>query len=213
MATSRLAATTAGAAAALSATGTSSRPLLPPSPSHLPLRRQLLPLCRLRVTFSTIITTTRSRRLLAALDDFEVEDVVDYEIDAPVDDEDEDDMRDYDLELEPAGAGSAFVPVPLHSSSIGSRAAVDAADSGGEVETVVDYKINEDEFHRLRLHTCDFFIRKAPDPDNDVFDFSEVGLTALCCIACLVECLIACFRAGFVVAISYNPNLDSLNPD
>jgi hypothetical protein len=41
-------------------------------------------------------------------------------------------------------------------------------------DTVVDYSVNEDEFHKIRLLHCDFFIRKVPDPDDDVFDFREV---------------------------------------
>lgn len=44
-------------------------------------------------------------------------------------------------------------------------------------ETVVDYRINEDEFHKISLLHCDFFIRKPPDPDNNVFDFREMYVT------------------------------------
>ncbi|KAL2334634.1 hypothetical protein Fmac_015847 [Flemingia macrophylla] len=42
---------------------------------------------------------------------------------------------------------------------------------GWDSDTVVDYKINEDEFHKISL--LDFFIRMPPDPDNDVYDFRE----------------------------------------
>lgn len=45
---------------------------------------------------------------------------------------------------------------------------------GWNSDTVVDYKINEEEFHKISLVDCDFFIRKPPDPDNDVYDFREV---------------------------------------
>ena len=45
---------------------------------------------------------------------------------------------------------------------------------GTEVE-LVDYKIKEEEFHKLKLFECDFFIRKVPDEDDDMFDFREVG--------------------------------------
>ncbi|CAN7034814.1 unnamed protein product [Brassica rapa subsp. trilocularis] len=38
---------------------------------------------------------------------------------------------------------------------------------------VVYYRINEDEFHKISLLDCDFFIRKPPDPENDVYDFRE----------------------------------------
>ncbi|CAN6880989.1 unnamed protein product [Brassica oleracea] len=42
---------------------------------------------------------------------------------------------------------------------------------------VVDYRINEDEFHKISLLDCDFFIRKPPDLDNDVYDFREMYVT------------------------------------
>ena len=45
---------------------------------------------------------------------------------------------------------------------------------GWDSDMVVDYRINEDEFHKISLLHCDFFIRKPPDPDNDVYDFREV---------------------------------------
>lgn len=43
-----------------------------------------------------------------------------------------------------------------------------------EAETMVDYRINEEEFHKISLLDCDFFIRKSPDSDDDVYDFREV---------------------------------------
>ncbi|KAK1266911.1 hypothetical protein QJS04_geneDACA009107 [Acorus gramineus] len=48
---------------------------------------------------------------------------------------------------------------------------------GWESETVVDYKINEEEFHKISLLHCDFFIRRPPDPDNNVYDFREMYVT------------------------------------
>ncbi|KAL5714508.1 PLASTID TRANSCRIPTIONALLY ACTIVE protein 6 [Ranunculus cassubicifolius] len=48
---------------------------------------------------------------------------------------------------------------------------------GWDSEMVVDYRINEDEFHKISLLDCDFFIRKPPDPDNDVYDFREMYVT------------------------------------
>lgn len=48
---------------------------------------------------------------------------------------------------------------------------------GTDSETVVDYRINEDEFHKISLLHCDFFIRKPPDPDNNVYDFREMYVT------------------------------------
>ncbi|KAG6494157.1 hypothetical protein ZIOFF_049176 [Zingiber officinale] len=52
---------------------------------------------------------------------------------------------------------------------------------GWESETVVDYRINEEEFHKIRLFHCDFFIRNPPDPDDNVYDFREASsLLSLC---------------------------------
>lgn len=51
------------------------------------------------------------------------------------------------------------------------------ANQGWDSEMVVDYRINEDEFHKISLLDCDFFIRKPPDPDNDVYDFREMYVT------------------------------------
>ncbi|XP_042410323.1 PLASTID TRANSCRIPTIONALLY ACTIVE protein 6, chloroplastic-like [Zingiber officinale] len=48
---------------------------------------------------------------------------------------------------------------------------------GWESETVVDYRINEEEFHKIRLFHCDFFIRNPPDPDDNVYDFREMYVT------------------------------------
>ncbi|KAL3845492.1 hypothetical protein ACJIZ3_002895 [Penstemon smallii] len=48
---------------------------------------------------------------------------------------------------------------------------------GWDSEIIVDYRINEDEFHKICLLDCDFFIRKPPDPDNDVYDFREMYVT------------------------------------
>lgn len=45
---------------------------------------------------------------------------------------------------------------------------------GWDSEKIVDYRINEEEFHKISLLDCDFFIRKPPDPDDDVYDFREV---------------------------------------
>ncbi|KAK9757502.1 hypothetical protein RND81_01G166500 [Saponaria officinalis] len=48
---------------------------------------------------------------------------------------------------------------------------------GWDFDTVVDYRINEDEFHKFQLFDCDFFVRKPHDPDNDVYDFREMYVT------------------------------------
>ncbi|WZZ80747.1 hypothetical protein YC2023_101319 [Brassica napus] len=41
---------------------------------------------------------------------------------------------------------------------------------------VVDYRINEDEFHKISLLDCDFFIRKPPDPENERYGERESSL-------------------------------------
>ncbi|KAK6792125.1 hypothetical protein RDI58_011206 [Solanum bulbocastanum] len=48
---------------------------------------------------------------------------------------------------------------------------------GWDSEKIVDYRIKEEEFHKICLFDCDFFIRKPPDPDNDVYDFREMYVT------------------------------------
>ncbi|WCJ44429.1 plastid transcriptionally active 6 [Euphorbia peplus] len=48
---------------------------------------------------------------------------------------------------------------------------------GWHSEKIVDYRIDEDEFHKFSLMDCDFFIRKPPDPDDDVYDFREMYVT------------------------------------
>lgn len=48
---------------------------------------------------------------------------------------------------------------------------------GEPAESIVDYKIDEEEFHKLSLQHCDFFIRKVPDQDDDVYDFREMYVT------------------------------------
>lgn len=48
---------------------------------------------------------------------------------------------------------------------------------GWDSEKIVDYRINEEEFHKICLLDCDFFIRKPPDPDDDVYDFREMYVT------------------------------------
>ncbi|KAI7756000.1 hypothetical protein M8C21_027552 [Ambrosia artemisiifolia] len=82
-----------------------------------------------------------------------------------------DNKRDYDVEYEEieaaaaAGGGDEGITM-VHSKSFVST-------QGWHSEQVVDYRINEDEFHKISLMDCDFFIRKPPDPDNDVYDFRE----------------------------------------
>lgn len=82
-----------------------------------------------------------------------------------------DNKKDYDVEYEPVG-GSGSVDADIAISMVDSKSFVDT--QGWDSEMVVDYKIDEDEFHKISLMECDFFIRKPPDPDSDVYDFREV---------------------------------------
>ncbi|KAL5145526.1 hypothetical protein HKD37_06G015546 [Glycine soja] len=96
-------------------------------------------------------------------------------------DEDEmeelDNKKDFDIEYDP------LVPAAAAASAAGDDdiAVVESksfvSTQGWHSDTVVDYKINEDEFHKICLVDCDFFIRKPPDPDNDVYDFREMYVT------------------------------------
>ena len=90
---------------------------------------------------------------------------------------DEEEMEEVDIDYEPLGAaatGSAFtgdddIEMVPSKSFISTQ--------GWDPEKVVDYRINEEEFHKISLFDCDFFIRKPPDPDNDVYDFREMYVT------------------------------------
>lgn len=83
------------------------------------------------------------------------------------DDEDDGDSRDFDTEYD----------MPMGDYVV-QESETFMSTEGVEEERVVDYKIDEDEFHKLSLYDCDFFIRKVPDQDNDVFDFREMYVTA-----------------------------------
>ncbi|KAK1629305.1 hypothetical protein QYE76_003620 [Lolium multiflorum] len=76
------------------------------------------------------------------------------------DDEDLDNEQDYDVDYDRLLA--PVKPRPQLSSAF---------------DTVVDYTVDEDEFHKISLLHCDFFIRKVPDPDHDVYDFREMYVT------------------------------------
>ncbi|KAJ9560323.1 hypothetical protein OSB04_005483 [Centaurea solstitialis] len=85
-------------------------------------------------------------------------------------DETEEFERDYDVEYETLLAGGDDSIAMVQSKSFVST-------QGWNSEVVVDYRINEDEFHKISLMDCDFFIRKPPDPDNNVYDFREMYVT------------------------------------
>lgn len=89
-------------------------------------------------------------------------------------DETEEFERDYDVEYETAvattrGGGDDGIAMVQSKSFVSTQ--------GWSSEVVVDYRINEDEFHKISLMDCDFFIRKPPDPDNNVYDFREMYVT------------------------------------
>jgi hypothetical protein len=105
-------------------------------------------------------------------DDFDPDDA-----DGADEDDDVDNEQDYDVDYDRFLAPVKPRP-PSFSAEEGDIAMV-AAESfvstqDSASDTVVDYTIDEDEFHKISLLTCDFFIRKVPDPDDDVFDFREV---------------------------------------
>lgn len=91
----------------------------------------------------------------------------DYDMDEDEGDE-VDNKKDYDVEYEPLVDGDDIAMI--HSKSFVST-------RGWDSEMIVDYRINEDEFHKISLLDCDFFIRKPPDPDNNVYDFREMYVT------------------------------------
>ncbi|OEL24167.1 hypothetical protein BAE44_0014813 [Dichanthelium oligosanthes] len=100
------------------------------------------------------------------------------------DDDDVDKEVDYDVDYDRLLAPVAGFPPPGPAALAGEEGdiAMVAADSfvstqDSASDTVVDYAVDEDEFHKIRLLHCDFLIRKVPDPDDDVFDFREMYVT------------------------------------
>ncbi|KAI3990991.1 hypothetical protein MKX01_026175 [Papaver californicum] len=93
--------------------------------------------------------------------------------------EEVDNKKDYDVEYE-----NLLTVSPFSTSSSGGdeiemseQSKSFVSTQGWDSEMVVDYRINEEEFHKICLLECDFFIRKPPDPDNDVYDFREMYVT------------------------------------
>ncbi|KAH9618718.1 hypothetical protein KSS87_002652 [Heliosperma pusillum] len=98
-----------------------------------------------------------------------------YEMDEDDEIEQVDNKKDYDTLFDPvsdsgSGIGDDVIQMGDESKSFVST-------QGWDFDLVVDYKIDEDEFHKFQLFDCDFFIRKPPDPDNDVYDFREMYVT------------------------------------
>ncbi|XP_020406967.1 uncharacterized protein [Zea mays] len=105
-------------------------------------------------------------------------------------DDDVDNEQDYDVDYDRLLAPVVKPPSPPGASaSPGEEGdiAMVAADSfvstrDSASDTVVDYAVDEDEFHKIRLLHCDFLIRKVPDPDDDVFDFREINNITCTCL-------------------------------
>lgn len=89
--------------------------------------------------------------------------------------EEVDNKKDYDVEYDPLAAAAAASSFSDDITMVQSKSFVYT--QGWDSEMVVDYRINEEEFHKISLFECDFFIRKPPDPDNDVYDFREVSFS------------------------------------
>ncbi|KAJ8773359.1 hypothetical protein K2173_028536 [Erythroxylum novogranatense] len=87
-----------------------------------------------------------------------------------------DNKKDYDVEYDPlAATGESDANGEEDIAMVDSKSFVST--QGWESEKIVDYRIDEEEFHKISLLDCDFFIRKPPDPDNDVYDFREMYVT------------------------------------
>ncbi|KAG6486161.1 hypothetical protein ZIOFF_054731 [Zingiber officinale] len=131
---------------------------------------------------NTRCTTQLNPPALSAADDDDAEaGATDYDMDKE-NVEELDNKKDYDIEYD------KILGVALVSSSADSPDDIEmvvvesfVSTQGWESETVVDYHINEEEFHKIRLFHYDFFIRKPPNLDDNVYDFREASsLLSLC---------------------------------
>ncbi|KAL8144100.1 hypothetical protein V2J09_017132 [Rumex salicifolius] len=165
---------------------------LPPKPPTLPLSTFSPPSSHLLSLSSPKLYSSKPLHYLSGADSRDFRAFVDdgdadsggnddYEMD---DDEAEevDNKKDFDVEYEPLLYSSSSFPA----SSTGAAADVEiemvqsksfVSTRGWDSDMVVNYRINEEEFHKISLMDCDFFIRKPPDPDNDVYDFREMYVT------------------------------------
>lgn len=96
-----------------------------------------------------------------------------YDMDEDEEVDEVDNKTDYDVEYEPLLFGSSSSSDDIEMVQTNNFVSTRGWDS----EMIVDYRINEEEFHKISLLDCDFFIRKPPDPDNDVYDFREMYVT------------------------------------
>ncbi|XP_002976643.2 uncharacterized protein LOC9649034 isoform X2 [Selaginella moellendorffii] len=130
---------------------------------------------------SVVVHRKRYRMQVGVGDDdlYSVEDVIDDQIESTLD------MLDEGADKTAEELLLGFGLPPPASAAAPVEAGPEAADGATEdrlesvvaAGTVVEYKINEDEFHKISLHECDFFIRKVPDPDDNVYDFREMYVT------------------------------------
>ncbi|KAK8624126.1 hypothetical protein V6N13_065480 [Hibiscus sabdariffa] len=148
---------------------------------HLHLNHSLLPFPSLRPkTLPSPLTPTLKPSFLVRVDDGDADagGPDDYDMDEE-EVEELDNKKDFDVEYDPlaatsvGAASSATVDVDIEITESKSFVSTQGWDS----DMVVDYRINEEEFHKISLMDCDFFIRKPPDPDNDVYDFREMYVT------------------------------------
>lgn len=166
---------------------------LPPSPIQMTLAK--LPSCstqpsphcyisllknpqisRQRISVSVLVSFRRPDfRVWADDGDGDSPDPDDYDIDEE-EVEELDNKKDFDVDYD-TGPGGLLVGDGVNDeiSLIQSKSFIST--QGWDSEKIVDYKINEDEFHKICLLDCDFFIRKPPDPDGDVYDFREMYVT------------------------------------
>ncbi|KAF4370065.1 hypothetical protein CsatB_005865 [Cannabis sativa] len=139
--------------------------------SSPPLKLKLNPLSRSPNNNSFVVRADEGDADGGGPDDYDMDDEELEEVD---------NKKDFDIEydtLTGATAASATIVVGADEdiSMVHSKSFVST--QGWDSEMVVDYRINEDEFHKISLFHCDFFIRKPPDPDNDVYDFREMYVT------------------------------------
>ncbi|ESQ34638.1 hypothetical protein EUTSA_v10007813mg [Eutrema salsugineum] len=151
----------------------------PPPSSSAATTQRLFPSFRTDGGFAPLkLKSRRGRSIIVKVDDVDADgggpdeyDMDDEEV------EEVDNKKDYDVEYDPlaaamaaaSGGGDGDIAFVQSKSFISTQ--------GWDSDMVVDYRINEDEFHKISLLDCDFFIRKPPDPDNDVYDFREMYVT------------------------------------
>ncbi|XP_054788289.1 PLASTID TRANSCRIPTIONALLY ACTIVE protein 6, chloroplastic isoform X2 [Prosopis cineraria] len=148
-----------------------------PPPSQSPLYAFSLPFKSHSILNPPVVASpsTRKNPFLVRSDDGDgdASGPDDYEMMDPDEMEEVDNKKDFEIEYDPlsgalapsASGGDEDIEMVQSKSFVSTQ--------GWDSEMVVDYRINEEEFHKISLFDCDFFIRKPPDPDNDVYDFRE----------------------------------------